>query len=378
MRVLIINSVCGIRSTGRICTDLAKDYMSEGHEVRIAYGRESVPKEYSSIAVRIGNSAENYINALKSRLLDNEGFNAVRATKIFLNWAEGYNPDVLWLHNLHGYYINIDLLFRWIKARPAMQVKWLLHDCWAFTGHCSHFSYVECGKWKKLCHECPQKYEYPASLFRDNCKANYLQKKRAFCGVTNMTIVTPSYWLADLVKQSFLNGYPIDVVYNRINTDIFKPTANSFREKIGIANKKLVLGVASAWCERKGLDDFYELDCLLDSSFQIVLVGLTKKQLRKIPSTIIGIQRTNNIKELAEIYTAADVFVNPSKEETFGLTTIEALACGTPAVVYQDTACEEIARMFGGVVVERSVQSIKSAVEQLCSMKYLASKNKRI
>ncbi len=365
MRVLMINSVCGIRSTGRICTNQAQKLISEGHEVKIAYGREEVPPEYQAMAIRIGTKKDIYINALKSRLLDNEGFNCKKSTINFLKWAEAYNPDSLWLHNLHGYYINLELLFSWIKSRPNMEVRWTLHDCWAFTGHCAHFSYIKCYSWKKKCDNCQQKHEYPYSLYKDNSKNNYLKKKNVLSGVPNMTLIVPSYWLANLIKDSFLKDYPIEIVHNTIDTTVFKPTESNFRERHNLLYKKVILGVASAWGERKGILDFIKLSELMDESYQIVLVGLTDKQIQKIPKKILCIPRTNSIKELAEIYSAADVFVNPSKEETFGLTTIEALSCGTPAIVYEDTACEEVAREYGGIVVEQSVYAIIDAIEEL-------------
>lgn len=365
MKVLFINSVCGIRSTGRIVAQLAEDYIKEGHECRIAYGREEVPEALSPIAVRIGSEFSVKRNAVLARLLDNEGFNAKRATKQFINWANTYDPDVLWLHNLHGYYLNIELLFDWIKSRPRMQVKWTLHDCWAFTGHCSYFSFVDCNRWQQSCGSCCQSKKYPASLFLDSSRSNFNRKKQAFCGVNNMTLITPSNWLADLVKKSFLKDYPVEVCYNTVDTKVFCTSPGNFREKYGLNGKKIVLGVASVWDERKGLADFIELSSLLDESFAVVLVGITEQEAKYCPSSIVCIPRTNSAKELAEIYTAADVFVNPSKEETFGLTTLEALCCGTPAIVYENTACEEVARMHGGIVVEQSVKAIKSAIEQL-------------
>ena len=232
-----------------------------------------------------------------------------------------------------------------------MEVKWTLHDCWTFTGHCSHFSFVKCYKWKTHCENCLQKKRYPTSLFLDRCSQNFDRKKRAFTGVKNMTLITPSKWLADLVKQSFLKEYPVVVRYNTIDTNVFKPTPSNFREKYGLQNKKIILGVSNVWSAMKGLDDFLWLAEKLDDSYQIVLVGLSQKQLKMLPKNIIGIQRTHSPQELAEIYTAADVFVNPSKEETFGLTTVEALSCGTKGIVYSDTACEEVAGLYKDIFV---------------------------
>lgn len=366
MKIVFINSVCGIRSTGRICADLAKSYEEKGDECKIAYGREdTISEECKKYAVRIGSSLGVKIHAICSRLFDNHGLNSSYATKKFLKWLEGYKPDILWLHNLHGYYINYKHLFRWIKKHPELEVKWTLHDCWAFTGHCAYFSEFGCYKWKKACDKCAQKHRYPTSVWLDNSKKNFEIKKAAFTGVKNMTIYTPSQWLRDLVKKSFLGEYLVEVLYNEVDKSLFKPTQSEFRKKYNLIDKKIILGVASTWDERKGLKVFCSLAKMFDNDYRVVLVGLTEEQIAKLPPNMIGIARTNSIKELAEIYTAADVFVNPSKEETFGLTTVEALYCGTKAIVYKDTACEEIAEKYGGIVVEQSTEAIFEAIKAL-------------
>ena len=367
MKVLLINSVCGIKSTGRICTDIAEEYLSLGYEVKIAYGCEEVPEKYKKISVKIGNTVDRMMHGVSTRIFDNHGFGSKRATAEFLKWPEEYNPDILWLHNLHGYYINIEMLFDWIKQRPCMQVKWTLHDCWSFTGHCSHFVVAGCDKWKSGCRRCPQKRCYPASYVFDNSKRNFERKKNAFSGVKNMTLIVPSNWLAGLVKDSFLRDYPIEIKYNKINTDVFKPTESNFKIRYGLENKKIILGVATAWGKSKGLYDFYNLSKMLDDSYAVVLVGLSEKQIAKLPKGIVAIKKTNDTKELAEIYTAADVFVNPSRQETFGLTTLEALSCGTKAIVYKDTACQEVAEKYGGIAVEyENIEEIAKNIKKIC------------
>lgn len=370
MKILMINVVCGIRSTGRICTDLATELEGQGHEVKIAYGREDVPEKFQKYAMRIGNNVDVKCHGVKTRFGDSSGFGSKRVTADFLKWATRYKPDVLWLHNLHGYYINIEMLFEWIKNNPDMEVRWTLHDCWAFTGHCSHFSFVNCNKWLIQCENCVQKKEYPKSIFLDRSKRNYERKKKAFTGVKNMTIITPSKWLADLVKKSYLGEYPIETHYNKIDTTAFRPTPSLFKKDYGIENKKMVLGVASSWNERKGLYDFYRLSEMLDEEYAIVLVGLSEKQIKNLPRNIVGIKQTNSVSELAAIYTAADVFVNPSKEETFGLTTIEALSCGTKAIVYKGTACEEIVDIYGGVAVNPDVESLYKEIIESAKSKF--------
>ena len=341
MKILFINSVCGIRSTGRICTDLASSFEKEGHTVKIAYGRESVPEKYQKYAIRVGSDFGVKKNALACRIFDNDGFSAKRATKKFLEFAEEFDPDILWLHNLHGYYINIEALFAWIKTRPDMQVKWTLHDCWAFTGHCPYFTMADCHKWKDGCFSCPQKKRYPKSYIKGGSKENFARKKKAFTDVANLTIYTPSKWLENLVKESFLGDYPTEVLYNKIDTNIFKPTPSDFREKFNLNDKKIVLGVASTWEKRKGLDDFIKLSKMLPPKYKIVLVGLTKKQIKRLPENILCIERTNNQKELAEVYAAADVFVNPTYEDNFPTVNLEAEACGTPVITYNTGGCAE-------------------------------------
>lgn len=339
MKYLFVNSVCGIRSTGRICTDLADELEAQGHTVKIAYGRENVPEQYRKYAVRIGTDAGVYLNAVKARLLDNEGLNAKQATRAFLLWAEKYDPDVLWLHNLHGYYLNYELLFAWIKSRPRMKVKWTLHDCWAFTGHCSHFTFVGCDLWKTGCRNCPQKKDYPVSVLFSNAGENYQRKKKAFTGVHDLQVITPSQWLAGISGESFLGGYPVQTVNNTIDRSVFRPIETDWKKRHGIRGK-MVLGVASTWNERKGMEDFFRL-AAERKDVTVVLVGLSERQLASLPDGIIGIARTNNAQELVELYSAADVFFLPSKEENYPTVCLEAEACGTRVVVYDVGGCRE-------------------------------------
>lgn len=366
MKVLLINSVCGIRSTGRICTDIAKELENRGHEVRIAYGREQVPEQYKNIAVRIGTDFDVKCNALKCRIFDNDGFSAKKQTEKFLNWAQKYDPDMLWLHNLHGYYINVEMLFNWIKSRPQMKVKWTLHDCWAFTGHCSHFTFANCKRWEEGCFNCPQKKNYPSSILADMSKQNWIKKKELFTSVKNMTVITPSIWLSELVKQSFLGEYNIEVINNKIDLTVFRPRESNFKKSRNLENKKLVLGVASAWGERKGLSDFIKLSNMLDDTYKIILIGLTKKQLDLIPDSIIGIERTNDAKELAEIYTAADVFVNLTYSDNYPTVNLEAKACGTKIITYNTGGSPESAGEKAIVVPTGDINSVFEAIKQVC------------
>ena len=287
-----------------------------------------------------------------SRFVDKHGFGSTRATQVFLKEVERLDPDVIHLHNLHGYYLNVELLFGYLRLANK-PVVWTLHDCWAFTGHCAHFDYVGCNRWRTVCFSCPQKHGYPASFLTDGSEQNFRRKREAFTGLANMMIVTPSKWLARLVEGSFLGSYPIKVINNGINQDVFRPIEGDFREKYGIEEKFVILGVASVWGRRKGLSYFIELSRMLGGNDVIVLVGLTKRQLRNLPKNIIGIPKTNSIRELAEIYSSADVFVNPTLEDNFPTTNLEALACGTPVITFDTGGSVETIGRNGGFVVEK-------------------------
>lgn len=365
MKVLMINVCCGMGSTGRICTDIAELLIERGHECKIAYGRDDVPEKYRNIAVKIGSDLGVYRNALKSRLFDNEGFNAKCATERFLKWVKEYDPDVIHLHNLHGYYLNVEILFGYLKTCNK-KIVWTLHDCWSFTGHCSYFDYPHCDKWKMGCGGCIRLHDYPKSV-TDHSKRNYKKKKELFTGIPNLTIVTPSQWLADLVRQSTLKEYPVEVINNGIDHSVFKPTPSNFREKNGLKEKKILLGIASVWDKRKGFDDFLKLSGLIDDDYRIVMVGVNQKQKKRLPNNIIGIERTNNTMELAEIYTAADLFVNPTREEVLGMVNIEANACGTPVITYKTGGSPECINIKSGRVVERDdINALLNGIEEIC------------
>lgn len=334
MRVLLINSVCGIRSTGRICTDLADTLIENGHECEIAYGRENVPEKYCHISYRIGNKIDVRLHALASRIFDCAGFCSQKATKKLIEEIESFKPDVIHLHNIHGYYINIDILFRFL-AKTGIPVVWTLHDCWAFTGHCSYFAAVNCEQWRTGCRSCMQKNRYPASFVFDRSKWNFERKKELFTSVENMTIVTPSRWLAGLVRESFLGKYEVKVIPNGIDLETFHPTESTFKEEFGIKHKTLVLGVASVWDERKGFKDFLKLSDMLGEDYAVVLVGVSDKQKKALPKNVIGITRTNSTEELAKIYSSADVFVNLTYEDNYPTVNLEAQACGTSVLTYR-------------------------------------------
>ena len=363
MKYLFINTVAGYGSTGRIAAEKCRELTAQGHTCVLAYGRMITGCDDIQ-TVKIGSDYDVKCHALVSRLLDNSGFGSHRATVAFLKWVQKYDPDVIWLHNVHGYYIHIGELFGYLRT-CGKKIIWTLHDCWSFTGHCVYFDYVRCEKWKTGCHSCPQKHTYPESLLLDSSRKNYERKRALFSGIPNLTLTVPSHWLEGRVKQSFLKEYPVEVISNQVDRTVFKPMTGDFRQKYGLEGKKILLGVASVWEERKGLKDFVALSKLLDDRYQIVLIGLNQKQLASLPGEILGLPRTDNIGQLVQAYSAADVFVCPSTEETFGMTVLEACCCGTKTVVYQDTACEEVAKEFGGIAVPRGAEHLKDAILKL-------------
>ena len=331
MKVFIINSVCGFGSTGRICTDLAQALVQNGDECMIAYGRGTAPELYQSFSYRMTGNAGIMKNILKARLLDNEGFNAASSTRRLIEKIREFAPDIVHIHNLHGYYIHIGVLMDYLSESHC-RVVWTLHDCWSFTGHCAHFS--DCDKWKTHCKNCAQHSRYPKSVLLDRSYSNY-EKKRELTQGLNLTVVTPSRWLAELVAQSFLRDHPLRVIHNGIDDSVFFQRNSGFRREHGLERKRIILGVSSVWSKAKGLDDFISLSELLGDDDKIVLVGLTARQLRALPDRILGIEKTQNAAELAEIYSAADVFFNPTYHDTYPTVNLEAQACGTPVVTYR-------------------------------------------
>lgn len=350
MKVLQINSVCGYGSTGRIAVEIYKSLELHGHDCLIAYGRGTASPEINSLRIKSDLSVKTH--GVMSRITDKHGFYSTKSTNLLIAKIIEYDPDIVQLHNIHGYYINIESLFTFLK-NAHIPVVWTLHDCWAFTGHCAYFTLVKCDLWQTGCQKCPQRRSYPKSLLMDNSKRNFKRKMELFTGIENMTIVTPSQWLAELTRLSFLSEYNITVINNGIDINIFKPqNDNKFRSDRGLEENFIILGVANVWDTRKGLKYFLELSKLIDNSSKIVLVGLNDKQLKHLPKNVIGLGRTNNLKELAEIYAAADVFVNPTLEDNFPTTNLEALACGTPVISFNTGGSGECLNNNTGYEVE--------------------------
>jgi glycosyltransferase involved in cell wall biosynthesis len=351
---------------GRIAEQIGQIVINHGWKSYITYARNCL---YStSETIKIGNKLDIYWHGINTRLLDNHCLCSKNATKKLIKQIKQIKPDIIQIHNIHGYYLNMKILFDFLK-NSCIPVVWTLHDCWSFTGHCVYFDYIDCNKWVTGCYKCPQKGTYPASILLDRSHRNYQIKKQYFTSVKNMTTVSVSYWLGELVKKSFLNKYPIRVIYNGINTDIFCPVANTdeIKRKYGIENKIILLGVASTWSKRKGFDDFIALNNIIDHEiYKIVLVGLNNNQIKKLSKEIIGIKRTESVKDLVALYSAADVHISCSVEETFGLTIVESMACGTPVIAYNCTAIPELIDDNTGFIVNRGdINSIYNYIKKI-------------
>ena len=363
-RILFINSVCN-GSTGKICKDLYDLASENDFECCIAYGRGNAPEGYNTI--KIGNQLDIYMHVLKTRLFDAHGLGSKRATKLFLKRVDEYRPDIIHLHNIHGYYIHVGLLFEYLKKHEEIKVIWTLHDCWSFTGHCSNFIFKNCNKWQNECINCPQKNEYPSCLLFENSKRNFIKKKQFFTILENLTIVTPSKWLASLCKKSFLSKYSIKIINNGINIDNFKYTNLYLKDKYSLKDKKVILGVASIWDNRKGLNDFLELSKRLNKRYHIVLVGLNDKQQKELPDNVLGIQRTENIDELASWYSESDILFNPTLDDNYPTVDLEAQACGTPVLAYNSGGTKET--LFSTSEIVKDVNEFLKKIDYIDEMK---------
>ena len=349
-------------STGRITESIGKLAIEKGWDCYIVHGARYTRPGSCMHSIQAVSKRGEYAHFAESLLLDNHGLASRRATKAVIEQIKQIQPDLIQLHCVHGYYMNYKLLFEYLNT-TSIPVVWTFHDCWAFTGHCAHFVTAGCEKWKTGCFDCPMKGDYPKS-FIDRSRRNYELKKSLFAGNKNLHIVSVSEWLADLTRESFLKNKDIHVIHNGVDLNVFYP------KEVEKCKRIRVLGVSGVWNKGKGLYDFYKLREMLDKDqFEIVLIGLTNDQLKNIPDGIIGIERTNSVSELAEYYSSADMFVNPTYADSFPTVNMEALACGTPVITYKTGGSPEIIDDNTGVVVKQGnldglVEAIKSISEK--------------
>ena len=365
MKLLFINVAINWGSTGMIVEGIGSLALANGWEVFVAHGTRY--KNSSALnGIQVSSKTGEVLHYVLSSLFDAQGLGSYWSTKRFLKKVESIKPDLVHIHNIHGCFLNYPLLFKYLKAK-GIPVVWTLHDCWAFTGHCAHFLRTDCYKWKTGCANCPQLRDFPACFFLDMSKRNYLLKKRLFTSLDRIRIVTVSSWLKNVASHSFFTSCPISVIPNGVNTDVFRPIKGDIRERFCLKGKKILLGVASGFGQRKGLNDYIALADLLSSQFQLILVGVSASDKEILPDSVIAVERVVGRSELAAFYTSADVLLSLSYEETFGLTILEAMACGTPAIVYDNTAQPElISDETGRVVPTGCLSAVVKAIEEIC------------
>jgi len=356
-----INVAANWGSHGRIAEGIGEIVQAHGWDSYIAYGRYANPSK--SHLIKVGGFYDQYLHGARSLLLDRHGLGSKDATWRLIQNIDYVQPDIIQLHNIHGYYLNYPELFDYL-SNLDVPVIWTLHDAWPFTGHCAFFDSVHCDRWKSGCYDCPQKTSYPSSFLLDRSKRNYEQKRRCFSSLRNLTLVPVSDWLNGLLGESFLKDIPRVCIHNGVDMDLFQ--SNDMQASLR-PGKKIVLGVNSVWETRKGLSDFIALRSLLDDQYVIVLVGVNRKQKKHLPEGVIGIERTDNIHDLAAYYSRADVFVNPTYEDNFPTTNLEALACGTPVITYQTGGSPEAIDTTCGVVVPvGDVRALADTIQHVC------------
>lgn len=369
-KLLQINPVLRVNtSTGRIMQEIGELAMQNSWESHIAYsrGRDGI-KPCKSHLLPVGNRWSVAWHGVMTRLFDRHGLSSDHATQQFIRQIEALQPDIIHIHNVHGYFLNYRILFDYLAHRD-IPVVWTVHDCWLYTGHCYYYSFAGCDKWKSGCGECPQRGKFPTSWWKDRSRWNFLDKKAAFTSISKerLTIIPVSEWIKGEMQQSFLKGYDMRVIRNGINMQNFNVhDAARVKSKYQLQGKHILLGVASIWSREKGLDDFIELASMLNEDERIVLVGVDSATQKRLPYNVIGITRTENIHQLAELYSAADAFVNPTWQDNYPTVNLEAIACGTPVVTYRTGGSVEAVTEQTGIVVEQGdVEGLFKAVRKI-------------
>ncbi len=362
-KILQINTVAKGSSVGRIMCDLYDVSADKGYEPYLAIGRGEVPEGKTGIT--IGNKGDFYRHVMRNFFMGEAGFGSAKVTKDLIRWILEIRPDIIHLHNIHGFYIQVEIFFDFLK-KSNIPVVWTLHDCWSYTGHCAYYDYAACDKWKTGCNNCIHHAKvYPYALFKDNSENAYLRKRKAFTGVKNLKIVTPSSWLSEEVRKSFLKEYQVFVIPNGIDLNVFYPDDKG--QKKDADGRKIVLGVANVWEHRKGLHYFERLCEDLSDDYLVRLVGLNDKKIKELKKKygdkVDPMGKTANTEELRKIYASADVFVNATLEDNFPTTNLEALACGTPVVTYDTGGSgESVTKETGFVVRKPDYEALKIAI----------------
>jgi len=365
MRIFQLNTVCGIKSTGRIAVEIGKLVEADGGQCLIGCGANYVPPEAEHMAVKTLSVTKRRLYSLLIRLFDAETcFNLIGTIRLTKE-MDRFAPDVVHLHNIHGGYLHAGVLFRYLKKKN-IPVVWTLHDCWPFTGHCAHFSYIGCEKWKTQCASCPQKGRYPICIGLDGSRRNHARKRKLFTSLNNLTMVAPCEWMRQPLEQSYMKKHAVRTIYNGVDLQSFRPTESDLRVRFGLENCRLVLAAASDWDERKGLKYLIQAAQKLGKDYRFVVVGLSSAQVAALPDGMIGIEHTANVNELAQWYTAADCFANPTLEDNMPMVNLEALASGTPVVTFRTGGCPEAVDADTGIVVDQAdVDGLCEAIRRI-------------
>lgn len=354
-----INVTANWGANGRIAEEIGRKAMANGWESYIAYGRYMNPSD--SKLIKIGTQWDVYAHYAQQRIFDNEGLCSQKATRTLIQQIKEIKPDVVQLHDIHDHYLNYRLLFEYLNS-TGIPIVWTFHDCWAITGHCFHFVTKNCNRWKTGCYDCPLKHSYPNTLF-DASRKNWNLKKMLFKGCNNLTIVACSDWIAQFVGESFLKDKRLKVIKNGINLSIFQPRIEEQSN-----GKFKVLAVSNVWHANKGYDDLFKLRTILPEEYELIVVGVSASQQKKLPLGIRGIRRTQNVDELVKLYSSANVLINPTYADTFPTINLEALACGTPVVTYRTGGSPEAIDSNTGIIVEQGdVAAMASAVVTICN-----------
>ena len=369
-KLLQINPVIRINtSTGRIMQEIGELARAHGWETYIAYskGRDGVKPNEAKL-IPVGNKWSVAWHGVLTRLFDRHGLASDGATRAFIEEIKRIQPDIIHIHNIHGYFLNYRILFEYL-SKANIPVIWTVHDCWLYTGHCYCYSYAGCDQWKSHCEQCPQRRDFPSSWWIDRSKQNFLDKKEAFASMPKelLTIVPVSEWIHREMKQSFLKDYSFQVIHNGINLDNFRIySTEEVKKQYGLEGRRIILGVASIWMEEKGWNDFMQLAELLSPEEVIVLVGVKEEQKKGLPKNIVPISRTENLRQLAELYAAAEAFVNPTWQDNYPTVNLEAIACGTPVVTYRTGGSIEVVTSDTGIIVEQGdVKGLMEAVRKI-------------
>lgn len=369
-KLLQINPVLRVStSTGRIMQEIGELAIANGWKSYIAYSyaRDGI-KPCKSELVPVGGKTGILGHWLATRLFDRHGLASEQDTKDFIRVMDEINPDIVHIHNIHGYFLNYKILFDYL-ARKNKSVVWTVHDCWLYTGHCYYYTSAGCSKWKIHCGRCPQKKKFPASYLFDRSFKNFEDKRKAFTSIqaSNMYVVPVSEWIMGEMSDSFLKNANFTLIHNGIDTNVFNIySGEEIKKRYGIDGKRIILGVASIWSREKGLNDFLELSKIIGPDEVIVLVGVDDRTKSRLPGNIIGIRRTENVQALAELYSAADVFVNPTWQDNYPTVNMESIACGTPVVAYNvGGATEAITEETGCAVRAGDIAGLYKAVKEI-------------